>query len=127
MCMKYVYVYVYSPSLKCFKEGELFDFREYLIDSKYHDTSNKKVLGKTKDEFKGQKVVEFVGLKSKMYSLISIDNNEVRKAKGVNKKLRHKEFVDVLFNKKVVGHNMKRFQSNLHEIGTYDVFQISLS
>ena len=35
-----------------------------------------------------------------MYSLISIDNKKVNKAKGVNKKLRHKEYFDVLFNKK---------------------------
>ena len=81
---------------ECFKDRELFDFSEYLIDSKYHDISNKKVLGRMKDDFRGQKIVEFVGLKSKMYSLISIDNNEVNKAKGV----RHKEFVDILFNKK---------------------------
>ena len=58
----------------------------------------------------------------KMYSLISIDE-----MKSVKQKLRHKEFVDVLFNKKVVRHNMKIIQSKLHEIGTYDVFKISLS
>ena len=33
-----------------------------------------------------------------MYSLISADNEEVTRAKGVNQKLRHKEFVTVLFN-----------------------------
>ena len=80
-----------------------------------------------KDEFKGQKNIEFVGLKSKMYSLSSVDNKEVSKAKGVNKKIRHKEFVDVLFNKKVVRHNMKRIQNKLYMLGTYDVFKISLS
>ena len=53
-----------------------------------------------KDEFKGKIISEFVGLKSSMYSLIDVDDEEVTKAKGVNKKLRHKEFVDVLFNKK---------------------------
>ena len=39
-------------------------------------------LGKMKDEFNGNKIDEFVGLKSKMYSLISGDW-EVNKAKGV--------------------------------------------
>ena len=29
--------------------------------------------------------------------------------------MRHKEFVDLLFNKKVIRHNMKRIQSRLHE------------
>ena len=80
-----------------------------------------------KDEFNGVKIIEFVGLKSKVYSWISVDDREVNKTKGINKKLRHEEYVHVLFNKKVVRHNMKRIQSKLHEIGTYDVFKISLS
>ena len=61
-----------------------------------------------KYEFKGRKINEFVGLKSKMYSVISVDDEEVIKARGVNKKLRQKAFVDVLFDKKVIRHNMKR-------------------
>ena len=62
-----------------------------------------------------------------MYSLIGVDDVEVTKAKGVNKKIKHKEFVDVLFNKKLIGHNIKRIQSKSHRIGTYDVCKISLS
>ena len=76
---------------------------------------------------KGKKINEFIGLKSKMYSLISVDDEEVTKAKGVNKKIRHKEFADVLFNKKMIRHKIKRIQSKLHRIGTYDVYQILLS
>ena len=71
-------------------DRDLFDFSEYPTDSKFYDLSNKKVLGTMKDEFKGQKVSEFLGLKSKMYSLINVDDKEVSKAKGVNKKIRHK-------------------------------------
>ena len=63
-----------------------------------------------KDEFNENKIDEFVGLKSKMYSLIS-RNWEVNKAKGVNLKLRHKEYFDVLLGKKVVRHKMKRILS----------------
>ena len=59
--------------------------------------------------------------------IITVDDEEVTKAKGVNKKIRLKEFVNVLFNKKVIRHNMKRIQSKLHKIGTYDVCKISLS
>ena len=50
-----------------------------------------------KDEFNGVKITEFVGLKAKMYSLISVDDKEVNKAKEINKKLKHKEYLDVLF------------------------------
>ena len=112
---------------ECFKDRELFDFIEYLVSSKYHDITNKKVLGKMKDELKGQLISDFIGLKSKIYSLTSVDDEEVNKAKGVNKKLKHKEFVDVLFHKKIVRHNMKRIQSKLNEVGTYDVYKTSLS
>ena len=104
----------------CFKDKHLFDFSGYPKDSVHYDISNKNVLGKMKDELNGVKIVEFVGLKSKIYSLISEDNKEINKVKGVNRKLRHNEYV-VLFNKKVVRHKKKRIQSKLHETGTYDL------
>ena len=110
-----------------YEDKNLFDFSDNPFDLKFFDPANKNVIGKMKDEFKGKIISEFVGLKSKMYSLISIDNKKVTKAKGVNKKMRHKEFVDVLFNKKVIRHNMKRMQSKFHGTGTYDVCKISLS
>ena len=80
-----------------------------------------------KDESNGVKIDEFVGLKSKIYSLITENELEVNKAKGVNLVLRHKECFDVLFGKKVVRHKMKRIQSKLHSVGTYELNKISLS
>ena len=60
-----------------------------------------------------------------MYSLITAEGEEIKKAKGFNenvvKNWRHKEFVHVLFNKNIFRHKMKRIQSKLHRIGTYDV------
>ena len=52
--------------------------------------------------------------------------NKITKTR-VKKKTRHKEFVDVLFNKKVVRNNMKIIQSKLHMFDTYVVFETSLS
>ena len=52
-----------------FKHKELFDFSNYPKDSKFFDETNKKVIGKMKDEFGGVIINEFVGLKSKMYSI----------------------------------------------------------
>ena len=45
------------------------DFSNYSKDSKFFNETNKKVIGKMKDEFGGVIVSEFVGLKSKMYSM----------------------------------------------------------
>ena len=104
----------------------MFDFNGYSKDSIYFDDSNKKILGKVKDELNGNKIYEFVGLKSKMYSLISNDW-EMNKAKGVNLKLRHIEYVDVLLNKKVLRYEMKRILSEKHNIGSYLLNKVSLS
>ena len=64
-----------------YQDKNLFDFSDYPLDSKFFDPTNKKVIDKMKDELKGKKINEFVGLKSKMYSLISVDDEEVTKTK----------------------------------------------
>ena len=48
---------------------DLFDFSNYSKDVKFFDETNKNVIGKMKDEFGGVIVIQFVGLKSKTYSM----------------------------------------------------------
>ena len=64
-----------------------------------------------KDEFNGIKIDEFVGLKSKMYSLLAYNDLEVNKAKGVKLVLKHDEYLDVLFGRRTVRHKMNRILS----------------
>ena len=104
----------------------MFDFSNYSKDSKFFDETNKKVIGKMKDEFGGVIVDEFVGLKSKMYSIKKIDGKECNTAKGVNIATEFNEFEDVLFNKKIVRHKMRRIQAKKHKLGTYEIDKISL-
>ena len=84
-----------------------------------------------KDEVKGKIINKFVGLNSKMYSLVIVNNEEIEKAKVVNKNviknIRHKKYVDLLFNTYFIRNNMKGIQSRLNRIGSYDVFKIYLS
>ena len=47
------------------------------------DETNKKLISKTNDESEGKIINEFVGLRSKMYSLKNIDGKESNAAKGV--------------------------------------------
>ena len=64
-----------------------------------------------KDESEGKIIGEFVGLKSKMYSMKNIDGKESNTAKGVNIATEFKEFKDTLFNKKVFRHKPRRIQN----------------
>ena len=84
------------------KWKNLFDFSNYPKDSKFFDETNKKVIGKMKDEFGGVIIIEFVGLKSKMYSIKKIDGKEYNTAKGVSIATEFDKFKDVLFNKKLL-------------------------
>ena len=112
---------------KIYADRDLFGLSNYSKESKFYDGCNEKVIGKMKDEMGGSVVSEFVGLKSKMYSLVTVDDEEKTMAKGVNKKLRYSEFFDVLFDKKTVRHNMKRIQAKRHRLDKYDVCKVSLS
>ena len=81
-----------------------------------------------KNEFGGVIVTEFVGLKSKMYSMKKIDGKiECNTAKRVSIETEFNKFKDVLFNKKIIRHKMKRIQSKKHKLGTYEIDKISLS
>ena len=55
---------------KLFKWKDMFDFSNYLKDSKFFDGTNKNVIGKMKDKYRGVIIDQFIELKSKMYSII---------------------------------------------------------
>ena len=67
-----------------FKWKDLFDFSNYSKDWKFFDDTNKKIIDKMKDEYGGVITDQFIGLKSKMYSIKEIDGSESSTAKGVN-------------------------------------------
>ena len=64
-----------------------------------------------KDEYGGAIIDQFIGLKSKMYSIKKINDSESSTTKVVNIATEFNAFKDVLFNKKVIRHKMKRMQA----------------
>ena len=60
-----------------FKHKHLSDFSNFPKELKFYDSQNEMVVGK-------MKVVKFVGLKSKMYSMLSDDGKESNLTKGVH-------------------------------------------
>ena len=106
-----------------YKQKDLFDFSNYSKDPKFFNETNKRVISKMKDEFGGVVTTEFVGLKSKMYSIKQIDGKEHNTAEGVNIATKFDNFKGVSFNKKIIRHKMKRIQGKKQKLGTYEINQ----
>ena len=60
------------------------------------------------DKFGGVIIIEFVGLKSKIFSIKKIDDKEHNTAKGVSVAIESNKFKHILFNKNIIRHKMKR-------------------
>ncbi|CAB4004481.1 Gastrula zinc finger [Paramuricea clavata] len=71
--------------LRISEEQDCWDNSDYPKDSPYYSTHNKKVIGKFKDEAEGVPIIEFVGLRSKMYSYVKENGGGGMTAKGVKK------------------------------------------
>ena len=65
-----------NPHKKMYKYKELFNLSNLLKSSEYYCDENEKVVDKLKDEYGGKSILKFIGLKSKMYSIIDESSNE---------------------------------------------------
>ena len=113
-------------------DKDRFDNSDFNKESPFYNTANKKVIGKFKDEACGVPVVEFVGLRSKMYSNMKDNDEGGKTAKGIKKNIitkniKHEDYKEVLFNNKQMHHTMKTIRSNNHQIGSFELNKISLS
>ena len=124
------------------QDKQYYDLSDMKIDrfkdTLYHDEmlkyldENKKIVGKFKDETCGVPIEEFIGLRSKMYSLKLYDGKEKKTAKGVLKhiienNLKHIEYKKVLDNASRMSHSMKMIRSYDHVLNTIEVNKITLS
>ena len=114
------------------KDKDIFDNSGYDNDSQFFDKTNKKVIGKMKDEASGIPITEFIGLRSKMYSYMKDDQKGGKTAKGIKKNIIkkniiHDDYKDTLFNNKQIMHKMKTIRSENHQLGSYEINKVSLS
>ena len=93
---------------------------------------NKKVLGMFKDEAAGKNNKEFVGLRSKLYSLLMEDGRENKKCKGVKRQvvensITHEDYKTCLITGKEKLARQNIIRSYEHEVFTEEVNKIALS
>jgi hypothetical protein len=110
-----------SPDLISELKGmaEHFDFSNLPTDHPLYDPRRKDVVGLLKDEFKGQAIREFIGLRSKMYSVLTCDGKSKAKAKGIPKSvtkrtLPHDKFRKALFDKDPCSADFHQLVSKKH-------------
>ena len=85
-----------------------------------------------KDELNQRVMSKFVGLTSKLYVFLDIDNAEEKKTKGVKKcvikkVLKFNHYMDALLLNKTIRSTQQRFKSDYHTITTEEINKTSLS
>ena len=117
--------------------SHIFDFSEYPDTHPLFSLVNKKLSGKFKDELAGQAMVEFIGLRPKMYSYTYVDREsgmvkEKKIAKGTKKNIKkrflsHEFYKDSLENLSRYSAIQNTFRSDKHIINSINAKRIALS
>ena len=108
------------------KTGPLFDFSTLPPNHFCFTNQNKSVVGKFKDESSGDPILEFVGLRPKMYSFTTLSGESVKekhRAKGIQyaaaRGLTHAQYIEQLTTPTENRLTNRRIGSNLHIIYTF--------
>ena len=115
---------------------ELFDRSGYDgIGYRSCDNINKKVVGKFKDETDGKPIIEFCGLRSKMYSVLLDDGKQKMTGKGIKKAALKKYITHQDYKRSLLGDvkeqrqliSFNNFRTFNHQISMYRFTKIGLS
>ena len=110
---------------------DLFDTSNYPEDSILYSPDNKKVPGKMADEMPNDIIYEFIGLRPKMYSLITLANLNATRAKGIKKNVKknitHDMYKKCLYENKKYTHSFNIIKSNNHVMRIEKIEKKSLS
>jgi hypothetical protein len=127
------YIFDHPDTFKIFKkfEKKYFDFSNYPKNHKMYSNTNKGKPGLFKNVCPYPPIQEFVGLKSKMYSLKQ-DQGKVKKtAKGVKKHLikniDFEDYLSTLLNNSKTFHKFRHIRSYKHQLYTVQQEKLGLS
>ena len=117
---------------KDIKGNEWFDFSNYVEVHNNFDDSKELTPGFFKDEFAGRFLLEFVGLRAKMYSILPLEGDKKATAKGINKNVKdevltHEDYKNSLLKKLQMSNKMTRIMQENHKLYTVEVEKKSLS
>ena len=114
------------------KGSNWIDFSNYENTHPNFDRKFHLVPGKFKDETGGIPIVEFVGLRAKMYSILKLDGETKATCKGINEtvkkeRLKHKHYKETLEEKKLRYDKITKILQENHQLYTVETVKNSLS
>ncbi|XP_025271017.1 uncharacterized protein LOC112639903 [Camponotus floridanus] len=115
------------------RDIDRFDTSDYAVDNPYGvPRANKKVLGLMKDENNGALMLEFVGLRAKMYALRVEGRGDTKKSKGVRssvvaRTLTFDDYERCLRREIEMTREQSCLRSKLHEVYTVRESKVALS
>ena len=114
------------------KSSSWFDFSNFPKDHALYDESKKLVPGFYKDEFPALSIREFVGLRSKMYSILTSNNDKKAACKGIqthikDKVLKHENYKECLFKEEKRFDTIYQIANEEHNLLTIKKVKNSLS
>ena len=109
-----------------------FDTSHYGVNRPLPTGKNKKVIGLMKDELGGGIITELVALRPKIYSYLTDDCKEDKKATGtkncvVKRMIKFNDYKNCLLKDEVVLKWQQRFKSKRHDVYTENINKIALS
>lgn len=110
---------------------DLYDTSNYDPSSPLYSATNKKVLGKMKDEMPNRYIRLFVGLRSKVYTLVTKDEERIMRAKGVRRQavqkyLTEAEYMAVIHAHAAIEVTQSRIRSRNHQMQTIQEDRLAL-
>ena len=91
-----------NVNVDMYKHKNKFDLSNFDPSSPFYSNENKKKIGTFKKEHPNDPIIEFIGLRAKMYSLKFLSEKDEKKAKGIKKSVikscSHKSYFETLFN-----------------------------
>ena len=120
----------------CYKDiandvEKIFDTSNYECDRPLPTGKNKKVIGLMKDELGGRIITEFVALRPKIYSYLTDDCKEDKKAKVTKKCLikrmiKFDDYKNCLLNGEEILKSQRRFISKGQDVYTENINKVAL-
>ena len=120
-----------TPTVIFKAHSKYFDFSSYPKNHSLYHSTNKRKLGYFKQEYGSKELIEFVGLKSKQYSILCSCDKSIQRAKGVAKsasnELVHRDYLHTLRKSQSKTARYSAIRSFKHKLYTVDTEKIALS